>query len=172
MEQFIEGFQHLYDIKPVKQLAPLMGASESLLYKWAETGGQHRTNPAEHIVALTRATGDFAVVDCVCHGLDGTFVPDPLVRGAVPSDLSEARCALMLQLGEFLTALARAMMSGGISPSHARPVRQCWNKFKSVGEAFVRACERGFFQPSACDPCRTGHQLANGQCLRTATMRR
>jgi hypothetical protein len=148
MEQFIEGFQHLYGIKPVKQLAPLMGASESLLYKWVETGEQHRTNPAEHMVALTRATGDFAVVDSVCHGLDGTFVPDPLARGPVPPDLSKARCALMLHLGEFVAAVARAVITGSISPSHARVVRQCWNKLKSAGEAFVRACERGTFQPS------------------------
>jgi hypothetical protein len=164
MEQFIEGFQHLYGIKPVKQLAPLMGASGSLLYKWAEAGGQHRTNPVEHIVALTRATGDFAVVDCVCRELGGTFVPDPLVRGAVSPDLSKARGVLMLQLGEFVAAVARAVLTGSVSPSQARVVRQCWNKFKSVGEAFVRACERG--------PCRTGHPLAHGQIPRTATMRR
>jgi len=154
MEQFIEGFQHLYDIKPVKQLAPLMGASESLLYKWVETGEQHRTNPAEYIVAMTHATGDFGVVDCMCHGLGGTFVPDPLVRGAVSLDLSKARCALMLHLGEFVAAVARAVVTGSISRCHARAVRQCWNKLKSVGEAFVRACERSACarSPSSTDP--------------------
>jgi len=58
----------------------------------------------------------------------------------------------MLHLSEFVAAVARAVVTGSVSPSHARVVRQCWNKLKSVGEAFVRACERG--------PCRTGHPAA------------
>ena len=148
MEQYIEEFQHLYDIKPVKQLVDEVHATERTLYRWGEEGEQHRTNPAEFVVALTRATGDLALVHRMCHELNGTFVPDPLVRDAVSPDLSKARGVLMLHLAEFVAAVARAVLTGSISRSHARAVRQCWNRLKSVGEAFVRACERGVFKPA------------------------
>jgi hypothetical protein len=78
------------------------------------------------------------------------FVPQPPAKDSVPVNLAEAECRLTLRRCEFVGAIARAMLASGVSAAEARIIRRHWEHFKSVGEAFVRACEWGVFQAVHC----------------------
>lgn len=141
MKESIEALQHIYEIKPVKQLAYEIRSTPGTLFRWTEWGEQHRTNPVEYIHALTTATGNLALVNCICHKVGGTYVPNLSVNLSSRPDMVKAAAAVSGCVHEFGAAVAHAVKTQFSRPN-VQAIRRSWNKLKSAGEAFVHALER------------------------------
>ncbi len=138
MKETIEAFEELFAVKSPKELAAETGTNYWVLNKWTLTGGSHRKNPVEYVVALTSATKHWALVDCICHKLGGFFVPDPPLKNSMPMNLAQAGNAVALRMAEFTVDMARAVGSTNILPEDVSLIRRRWELLKSAGEAFVR----------------------------------
>lgn len=140
MKESSEAFRHIYEIKPVKQLADEIHAKQITLYRWGELGEQHRTNPVEYISMLTTATGNLALVECICHKAGGNYVPNLPVNLSSRSDMVKASAVVSGCIHEFGSAVSHAVKTGFSRPN-VQAIRRSWSKLKSAGEAFVHALE-------------------------------
>ncbi len=129
-----------------KRVAGKLGLSLSLIHKWSrprESGGTGELNPLDRIATVIRGTGDLQPLHWLCRQFGGHFVPNPKVNPSQPVALLPTRNWMMLCHAQFFGTVARAMLAGGISPADGKALRRHWDEYKSKGEEFVQACERG-----------------------------
>jgi len=138
----------------VKALAAELRLSAALVYKWCQewdpndpdAGGAR--NPLDRLADIVRITGDRGAVDWLCHQAGGFFVPNPTAH---PPDVSKELLVntqrLVREFSELLVTVTSSIEDdGAITPHEADRIRNEWELFKSIVEAFTVACERGVFR--------------------------
>ena len=65
-------------------IAPDLGVSPSLLYKWCQPGDEPTdsgaTNPLDRLAKIFEATGDEQIISWICQKADGFFAPIPRLK--------------------------------------------------------------------------------------------
>ena len=136
-----ELLREIYRTHSIKELAEQEGLSPSALYKWAETGDQHRLNPLEHLVSLYRQTRDRRLLDWIAGQLGGQFLlPADEGKAPVPKPTPPA-CPTRRQLAGLSAAVTaelaspwrppkaaagEASRSSAGCPAWARPSARTW----------------------------------------------
>jgi len=149
MRQVVEGVG-------AKQVASDLRVSNSLIYKWCADPGDESDldasgarNPLDRIIQLCDTTGDRRPVEWLCQRVGGYFVESP---DSEPEELdAEYLRQTQTILAEFSGLLQLISESigneGRIDAEESRQIRRQWLRLQSQGEGFVRACERGHFDP-------------------------
>jgi hypothetical protein len=141
-----------------KRVAGDLKVSSSLVYKWCaepvddvgdpDPSGAH--NPLDRVVQMCQSTGDLRPVEWLCGELGGYFVESPDVDlSDVPSECIRHTQALLHQFSTLLQVISSSIANEGrIDLEESRQIRAQWRRLQSQGEAFVRACEGGLFDPA------------------------
>jgi len=149
-----EVLKRAADTVGVKALAAELKLSTALVYKWCQpsdpkdpdTSGAR--NPLDRLADIVRVTKDTHVASWLCHEAGGFFVPNPTdLTGSVGTELLVKTQRMVTEFSQFLLTVTRSIEDDGrIEPSEAEQIRDRWEQFKSMVEAFTVACERGVFQ--------------------------
>lgn len=130
-----------------KAVAAELKVSPSLLYKWMEPaeeeGGSGAANPLDRLVVICRMANDATPVRWLCAQVGGFFVqnPAPLKAEAVKLDVLVETQRMLREFSDVLNAVSRGAEDGALSAEDAARIRREWDELKSIGEAFVVACE-------------------------------
>jgi hypothetical protein len=132
-----------------KAVAAELGVSLSLVYKWAEkpaafTPGSK--NPLDRLLQIIELSGDTGIIEWICLRQGGHFVKDPDVNGHRAGQILPAIQEIIGQFSELLNEISTAADDQVVTKMEAGEIRQCWDKFKSYAEGFVRSCENGDFK--------------------------
>lgn len=125
----------------VKTIASDLGVSPSLLYKWCqpreEPTDSGATNPLDRLAKIFEATGDEHIISWLCQKADGFYCPNPKTEADTPRS----------SYPSFLLQVVSASYSdnGTICEKDTEKIRMEWEELKSVGESFLKACEKGNF---------------------------
>lgn len=141
-----------------KQVAGDLKVSASLVYKWCaepvdEDGDPDPSgarNPLDRVIHLCASTEDRRPVEWLCNRVGGYFVESPTVDlSDVPSDCIQHTQSLLGRFSELLQVISESLANEGrIDEEESRQIRRQWHQLQSQGEAFVRACEQGLFDPT------------------------
>lgn len=132
-----------------KAVASDLGVSLSLVYKWAEKpsiDGSGSRNPLDRLLQIIRLTEDTGILQWLCRQQGGTFVMDPDVREKDSDHMFQVTQEIIGHFSELLRGISTAVEDHSVSPDEADEIRQCWDRLKSYGETFVRACEAGHYE--------------------------
>lgn len=133
-----------------KQIAPDMGLSLSLIYKWAEPPqdetGSGANNPLDRIEQLLRITNDERIAQWVCERAGGFFIRNPKAKPH-PYQLIPSTNSIVQEFADMLGVIAVAAADNQITKDEAKAIRRRWEDLKSVTEGFVRNSEEGNFIP-------------------------
>lgn len=140
----------------VKQLAFDLRVSSSLVYKWCSDPGDPgdfeasgARNPLDRVLQICESTHSRRPVEWLCAAVGGYLVDDPDVEPE-QADAEFLRHTQEL-VGRFSRLLDVISTSIGnesrIDETESRAIRRQWRELQSHGEAFVRACETGIFDP-------------------------
>lgn len=132
-----------------KAVASDLGVSLSLVYKWAEKptdDGSGSKNPLDRLLQIIELSGDTGIVEWLCRQQGGHFVKDPEINGVEVDHVLPATQEIIGHFSDLLERITDAAEDHSVSPQEADEIRECWDKLKSHGEAFVRACEAGNFR--------------------------
>jgi hypothetical protein len=138
-------------IQPVgaKKVAHDLRVSSSLVYKWCEEDdeGSGARNPLDRLVSLMDTAKDRRPVEWLCARVGGTFVPNPVVDlGGFDVQFIGHTQQLLDNFSQLLRTMSASMANDGIvDGDESARIRQEWDRLKGYAEAFVQACERGFF---------------------------
>jgi len=150
-----ELFREIYQTHSVKELAAAEKLSPSALYKWAETGEQHRLNPLEHIVRLYHQTRDRRLLDWIAERVGGRFTLPSPPQTASKTEASAPACPSRRQLEGLQAAVAAELSSPWLPPKSAAQWRRSWKELLADTERRMTRCGR------ACEsrkPCRVGER--------------
>lgn len=140
----------------VKQVAYDLRVSSSLVYKWCSDPGapgnfdaSGARNPLDRILQLCDSTRSRLPVEWLCGRMGGYFVSSPDVE---PEELDVEYLRHTQELvGRFSRLLDTLSTSiaheDRVDEKEATSIRDQWRELQSHGEAFVRACEMGRFDP-------------------------
>lgn len=131
-----------------KAVAADLGVSLSLVYKWAERPPEDAPgsrNPLDRLLQIIELSGDTGIVEWLCRQQSGHFVKDPEVSGNRLDHVLPATQEIIGRFSDLLATISDAAEDHSVCPVEAGEIRECWDKLKSCGEAFVRACEKGDF---------------------------
>ena len=141
-----------------KQVASDLKVSTSLVYKWCseptDAEGERdlsgARNPLDRLVQLYESTGDRRAVEWLCGQVGGYFVEDPDVDvGNVPGECIRHTQSLLGKFSQLLQVISESLAhEGRIDERESRQIRKQWHALQSQGEAFVRSCEGGLFDPT------------------------
>ena len=148
-----ELLAEIFHAHSVKQLAASAGLSPSALYKWAETGDQHRLNPLEHIVSIYRQTRDRRLLDWIAERLGGQFTLPPAGGKTTDPKPTPPACPTRRQLAGLQAAVTAELTAPWRPPKAAAPWRRTWQELLADAERQMTHCGR------ACEcrkPCRVG----------------
>lgn len=132
-----------------KAVAADLGVSLSLVYKWAEKpsdNGSGSRNPLDRLQQIIELSGDTGIIEWLCRRQGGSFVRDPETVPREQGHLFERTQQIIGQFSSLLQGIAEAVEDHSVTKQEADQIRQCWDKLKSEGETFVRACEAGYFE--------------------------
>jgi hypothetical protein len=132
-----------------KAVAADLGVSLSLVYKWAEKpsdDGSGSRNPLDRLLQIIELSGDQGIVEWLCRKQGGHFVKDPDVGDQHLDHILPATQEIIGRFSDLLSRISEAVEDHSVCHKEADEIRQCWDKLKSCGEAFVRSCEKGDFQ--------------------------
>ena len=150
LKQVIEGVG-------AKQVAADLKVSSSLIYKWCQEPPADLTdersgarNPLDRLVTLLESTGDHRPVEWLCARAGGFFVEAPNVtEEPVDARYIDHTRTLLGEFSELLQVMSDSIAhEGRIDTGEAAEIRRQWQRLQGRGEAFVRACESGDFDPS------------------------
>lgn len=135
----------------VKMIAPDLGVSPSLLYKWCQPGDEPTdsgaTNPLDRLAKIFEATGDEQIISWVCQKADGFFYPNPKTEKNPTKELFAHTQRLVSEFSDLLQVISESSQTDKeICFKDSEKIRKEWEELKGVGESFVKACEEGFFQ--------------------------
>lgn len=140
-----------------KQVAFDLRVSSSLVYKWCSEPGDvdasGARNPLDRVLQLCESTRSRAPAEWLCAQLGGYFVDDP---DAEPEELDAEFLRQTQHMVERFSKLLAVMSSsianeGRIDAEEAASIRREWRELQSHGEALVRGCEAGIFDPARDD---------------------
>jgi hypothetical protein len=138
-----------------KQVASDLRVSSSLVYKWCaeppEEEGDDASgarNPLDRVMSLIESTGDRRPVEWLCGEVGGFFVETTELEETVDATYIKHTQTLLAEFSDLLQILSDSIShEGRIDASEAIEIRRQWRRLQGQGEAFVRACERGHFDP-------------------------
>jgi hypothetical protein len=145
----------IYQTHSVKELAAAEKLSPSALYKWAETGEQHRLNPLEHTVRLYHQTQDRRLLDWIAERVGGRFILPTTQPKASDQKPSPTACPTRRQLEGLQTAVAAELASPWLPPKAAAHWRRQWQELLAETERRLARCGR------VCEsrkPCRVAER--------------
>lgn len=142
----------------VKRMARELHLSTALIYKWCQERPQFDVdelasgaiNPLDRIRKVYELTQEEELVSWICQMADGYFVRNPRTeKGRHDHLVVKSMQKLIREFSETLSAISESYADDKqISCAEAGKIREEWEGLKSVGEAFVRACEKGLFDRS------------------------
>lgn len=149
-----EVLREAVDRVGAKMLASKLNLSTALVYKWCQESHQHdpegsgAKNPLDRLKEIYDITQDQRVINWLCHGAGGFFVPNAKVD---PSEREEhllmTTQRVVQDFGELLTQISASVENDGqISVEEADQIRERWESLKSQAECFVVACEQGQYR--------------------------
>ncbi len=149
-----EAIKHAADKVGVKSLAASLRLSQALVYKWCQESDPNdpdtsgARNPLDRLAEIVHATQDTTVVEWLCHQAGGFYVKNtPPTKVDIPTELLVNTQQLVNEFSQLLMTVTKSIEDDGeIESSEAERIRQSWQQFKSMAEAFTIACERGRFQ--------------------------
>ncbi len=139
-----------------KRVASDLKVSSSLVYKWCQEPPEDITdersgarNPLDRLVALVESTGDRRPVEWLCSWAGGFFVEGAQVgEERIDKRYIDHTRALLGEFSELLEVMSDSIAhEGRIDEREAAEIRRQWQRLQGRGEAFVRACESGHFDP-------------------------
>ena len=139
-----------------KQVAHDLGVSASLVHKWcaeppADPGedGSGARNPLDRLLSLVDSTGDRSPIEWLCSQVGGYFVEAPAPEeGTADGEYFEQIQKLLAEFSSLLHVMSESIVDDGrIDAREAATIRAQLQRLQGRGEAFVRACERGRFDP-------------------------
>jgi hypothetical protein len=137
-----------------KQVASDLKVSTSLVYKWCAEPGEDASgarNPLDRLIQLHDSTSDRRPIEWLCTQAGGFFVQSVETE---PETIDEAYVShtqrLLAEFSELLRTVAESMAhEGRIDAGESKQIRAKWQSLQSCAESFVKACERGSFDPAA-----------------------
>ena len=139
-----------------KHVAYDLRVSTSLVYKWCSDPGEQgdmdatgARNPLDRILQIADSTRSRTPVEWLCGQVGGYFVESP---DSEPEELDVEYLRLTQELvGRFsrlLDVLSSSIANEGrVDAQEALDIRRQWRDLQSHGEALVRGCEQGMFDP-------------------------
>jgi hypothetical protein len=152
-----EVLKQVIEAVGTKQVASDLRVSSSLVYKWCaepiidgERDPSGARNPLDRIVQMCDSTGDRRAVEWLCSEVGGYFVESPEVDlSKVPGECIRHTQSLLSGFSTLLQVISESIANEGrIDEAESRQIRHQWHQLQSQGEAFVRACESGLFDPT------------------------
>jgi hypothetical protein len=143
-----------------KRVAHDLRVSTSLVYKWCEEPppelgdeGSGARNPLDRLDCLYRATQDRRPIEWLCRRAGGYFVETNQETGEERTEgYIKQTQTLLAEFSDLLRVLSEAIASEGrVDLGEAEEIRRKWDRLQGRGEAFVRACERGHYDPERTD---------------------
>lgn len=147
MESF-EVLKKAINILGVKLIASKMNLSTSLIYKWCQPkewpDSAGADNPLDRINKICELTNDISPIEWLCQKANGVFVPNPKKKQDVDPFPIKATQEILSEFSELLDVVSKSIEDDqAIDLKEAKRIRNVWDKFKSVTESFVYACESG-----------------------------
>ena len=151
-----EVLKQVVEASGTKQVASDLGVSTSLVYKWCAEPpgdpGEDRSgarNPLDRLVSLVTSTGDRRLVEWLCTEVGGYFAESPeFDEDVFDEEYIKHTQTLLSNFSELLQVISGSIGNEGrIDAEEASAIREQWHKLQGRGEAFVRACEEGRFDP-------------------------
>lgn len=130
-----------------QEVAHSLNISGAMLYKWREAPpkGETISNPLERVAILINATGDEKIADWIAHKSGGHFIPDELHADA--PQLVQASHSLIKDFSLLITELIKSCEDQQVCADESVALREKWNLIRKRAESFVRACEKGTYDP-------------------------
>ena len=132
-----------------KAVAADLGVSLSLVYKWAEKpteNGSGSRNPLDRLQQIIELSEDTGIVEWLCRQQGGSFVRDPDLNPREESHVFQRTQQMIGQFSGLLQGISAAVEDHSVTKDEADEIRLLWDKLKSEGETFIRACEAGHFR--------------------------
>ena len=139
-----------------KSVAYDLRVSSSLVYKWCAPPAESITsdasgarNPLDRLLQVCESTKSQRPVEWLCGQVGGYFVetPDSEPEEADSEYLHHTQ-ELLSHFSKLLEVISESIShEGRIDQEEADVIRRAWRELQSNGEAFVRACEIGLFDP-------------------------
>ena len=152
-----EVLKQVVEAVGTKQVAHDLRISSSLVYKWCaepivdgERDPSGARNPLDRVVELCESTDDRRAIEWLCIRMGGYFVESPQVDvEEVSSEAIRYTQTLLTDFSNLLQVISESIANEDrIDEDESKDIRKHWSQLQSQGEAFVRACERGLFDPS------------------------
>jgi hypothetical protein len=149
--------RHVIEEVGTKQVAHDLRVSTSLVYKWCSEppidegeDGSGARNPVDRVMALVQSTGDRRPVEWMCSKVGGYFVPAvDAEENPVDARYIDHTRTLLSEFSELLQLMSESIANEGrIDAAESVEIRRQWQRLQGRGEAFVRACESGHFDPT------------------------
>lgn len=140
----------------VKQVAFDLRVSSSLVYKWcAAPGGEDRIdasgarNPLDRVLQICASSRSRRPAEWLCAQLGGFFVENPHDESEdFDTEYLQHTQDLVRRFSKLLDVISTSIASEGrVDAGEAADIRRQWRDLQSHGEAFVRSCEAGHFDP-------------------------
>ena len=141
-----------------KKVAGDLKVSSSLVYKWCaepvdDEGDRDPSgarNPLDRVIQMCESTGDIRAVEWLCGEVGGYFVPNADVEtDEAPGECIRHTQSLLSEFSTLLQVISESIANEGrIDEAESRQIRRQWRQLQSQGEAFVRLCEGGLFDPT------------------------
>ncbi len=153
-----EVLKQVIEAVGTKQVASDLKVSSSLVYKWCsepldDDGDRDPSgarNPLDRVIQMCESTEDRRAVEWLCQELGGYFVESPEVDLiGVPGECIRHTQSLLAEFSSLLQVISESIANEGrIDENESEQIRWRWHQLQSQGEAFVRACEGGLFDPT------------------------
>ena len=152
-----EVLKQVIEAVGTKHVASDLKVSSSLVYKWCaepmvdgERDPSGARNPLDRVLHLCDSTGDRRAVEWLCEQVGGYFVESPEVDLAeVPTECIRHTQSLLAEFSSLLQVISESIANEDrIDEDESKQIRNQWQQLQSQGEAFVRACESGLFDPA------------------------
>ena len=131
-----------------KEVAAELGISLSLVYKWAQAGGENGSgaaNPLDRVLKLYNLTKSDHIMQWLCLQAGGVFVKNPPSTCKKGFQVMPATQEIVQQFANLLASISQAALDNSISETEAECIRHVWDELKRYTEGFVRCCEEGDF---------------------------
>ena len=153
-----EVLKQVIEAVGTKQVASDLKVSSSLVYKWCsepldddgERDPSGARNPLDRVIQMCESTGDRRSVEWLCQRVGGYFVESPEIDlGEVPGECIRHTQSLLAEFSSLLQVISESIANEGrIDSRESKQIRWRWQQLQGQGEAFVRACEGGLFDPT------------------------
>jgi hypothetical protein len=102
-------------------------------------------------MSLCASTGDRRPIEWLCGEVGGFFVEATEADDeTVDASYIKHTQTLLAEFSDLLQILSDSIAhESRIDAGEAAKIRRHWRRLQGQGEAFVRACERGHFDPSS-----------------------